>query len=187
MSQIKLTAKMTGEAYHQIMPSNKMWKDEFGIFRKKAGFKGIGGSDHRGVYTYSWKINNDTITAIYIKEGDITKHVEITFEFDTLPTWYQQFLELLYAVTKEVVTEYPKEATTVTTSPPTITEKEMLKRNFLNSIGIDYLTNKPFRPVLFSQSFIEGTLRCIDEGILTYISMLNPLPFNGVSRLTTKN
>lgn len=53
--------------------------------------------------------------------------------------------------------------------------REQLKQNFLSSLYGNY-----------SKTFIEGTLRCIDTGILTHIATLHPIPFSNVSRFETK-
>lgn len=54
--------------------------------------------------------------------------------------------------------------------------KKVLKANFLSSI----------HPGDYSDTFINGTLRCIDEGILTHIMTLHLLPFSSPSHFITK-
>lgn len=104
---LKLTARMTHEAYEHKTDTGKSWKEEFAIFRKKTGFRYVGPADIKDAYVHQW-INdkNEYLKAVYLRKGDAVIYIEIIYECNELPVWYQQFLTLLYSAPANITTKF---------------------------------------------------------------------------------
>ena len=161
---MSIISKISHDKYEHIdVATGLKWKDQFALFRKKHGFRYSYGRESEDMYYHSWKDPSGILLeAKYFRENNKTTHVKIVCNYKSIPSWYNELIQLLHQATADV--NVIDEASM---SEPAFTpEDDIIKHRinmFLYDVGIDPDTYEQFKPVQYGSFFIKRMINMIKE------------------------